>query len=231
MTTLLAIEDDMDIRLALETLLTRRGYAVATAESGAVGLRIFHERRPDLVLLDIGLPGMDGWQVLERIRDLSSAPVLMLTALGSDEDIVRGLRMGADDYVTKPFSNAQLVARIEALLRRAGQSATDEPEFGDDRVVIRPGSHSVLVDGQDIALSPLDFRLLSTLMRNSGQVLTARQLLRLVWDDSSGIAPERVKFAVLRLRRKLGWHDISESPIESVRGLGYRYIAATRVST
>ena len=119
MSRLLVVEDDPDIALALRLLFTRAGHEVAHAKDGRTGLREAYAERPDLVVLDVGLPEMDGWQVLERLRDVSDVPVLMLTAHGQEADKVRGLRGGADDYLTKPFANAELVARVEALLRRS----------------------------------------------------------------------------------------------------------------
>ncbi|MDH3606822.1 MAG: response regulator transcription factor, partial [Acidimicrobiia bacterium] len=128
----LVIEDEVDLRTALRILLERSGLSVIEAGVGREGLRLFHERRPDLVVLDIGLPDMDGWAVLERIRDISEVPVLMLTARGLESEKVRGLQSGADDYVTKPFSNAELTARVRALLRRTGGGQADGIEVFDD---------------------------------------------------------------------------------------------------
>jgi DNA-binding response OmpR family regulator len=172
--SVLVIEDEADIRQLLRTLLEREGYTVAEALEGRDGVRQFHQSHPDIVILDVGLPDLDGWQVLERIRDMSDVPVLMLTALGTERDKVRGLNSGADDYLTKPFSRVELLAR------------------------------------------------------HQGQVLSSDQLIELAWDDPSGLAPSRVKYAVLRLRRKLGWEEADEGPIETVRGFGYRYRSRTR---
>jgi DNA-binding response OmpR family regulator len=221
---LLVVEDDPDIALALRLLLTRAGHQVAHAKDGRAGLRDAYTERPDLVVLDIGLPGMDGWHVLERLRDVSDVPVLLLTAHGQESDKVRGLRGGADDYLTKPFTNAELVARVEALLRRSAGSASWADEVYDDGVLrIDPAARRTYVDSAEVRLTPTEFRLLNVLVRHVGAVLSPNQLLAQAWDDPTGIGPERVKFAVLRLRRKLGWTDPEASPIESVRGFGYRY--------
>jgi DNA-binding response OmpR family regulator len=221
---LLVVEDDPDIALALRLLLTRAGHQVAHAKDGRAGLRDAYTERPDLVILDIGLPGMDGWQVLERLRDVSDVPVLLLTAHGQESDKVRGLRGGADDYLTKPFTNAELVARVEALLRRSAGTASWADDVYDDGVLrIDPAARRTYVDGAEVRLTPTEFRLLNVLVRHVGAVLSPNQLLAQAWDDPTGIGPERVKFAVLRLRRKLGWTDPDVSPIESVRGFGYRY--------
>jgi DNA-binding response OmpR family regulator len=192
-----------------------------------------HEERPDIVLLDVGLPGMDGWTVLERIRDLAIVPVLMISGHGLESDKVRGLRAGADDYVTKPFTTNELLARTEALLRRAAQPAaggSDGNGVYDDGIVrINREARTVHVTSagveREVVLTSIDFRLLNALVAHVGAVLSATQLLGQAWDDPSGVGPERVKFAVLRLRRKLGWDTVA-SPIKTVRGVGYRYDAA-----
>jgi DNA-binding response OmpR family regulator len=221
---LLIVEDDPDIALALRLLLTRAGHQVAHAKDGRTGLRDAYTERPDLVILDIGLPGMDGWQVLERLRDVNDVPVLLLTAHGQESDKVRGFRGGADDYLTKPFTNAELVARVEALLRRSASSASRADEVYDDGVLrIDQAGRRTYVDGSEVRLTPTEFRLLNVLVQHIGAVLSPNQMLAQAWDDPTGIGPERVKFAVLRLRRKLGWTDPDASPIESVRGFGYRY--------
>jgi DNA-binding response OmpR family regulator len=173
-------------------------------------------------VLDIGLPDLDGWQVLERIRDVSDVPVLLLTARSMEFDKVRGLQAGADDYLTKPFGNAELVARVHALLRRPrGNEAEGDDVLVDDRSGVRMElrTRRVLVDGETVAVSPLEWRLLLALEQHRGQVLSAEQLLELAWNDPIGASPERVKFAVLRLRRKLGR---AGRHIENVRGFGYR---------
>jgi DNA-binding response OmpR family regulator len=229
-TKILAVEDEPDIVLALRMVFERAGYQFISSTDGRTGLRMVHEEKPDLVLLDIGLPGMDGWTVLERIRDLADLPVLMISAHGQESDKVRGLRAGADDYVTKPFTNNELLARAEALLRRAklpGEQATDRTDWYDDGLVrINRRSRTVYVNSSggehEVALTNTEFRLLNVLVKHAGAVLSAQQLLANAWDDPTGLAPDRVKFAVLRLRRKLGF-DNAQAPIRAVRGVGYRY--------
>jgi DNA-binding response OmpR family regulator len=220
--SVLAIEDDPDIRQLLRALLGREGYLVTEAATGRDGLRSFHQSRPDLVILDVGLPDLDGWQVLERIRDMSDAPVLVLTARSAERDKVRGLNAGADDYLTKPFSRVELLARLQAIRRRQAASATSSAVFDDGQVRVEFAHQQVSMDGTPVLLTPTEYRLLAALVRHVGQVLSPDQLIELAWDDPSGLAPARVKYAVLRLRRKLGWDD-EESPIETVRGFGYRY--------
>jgi DNA-binding response OmpR family regulator len=225
MSKLLVVEDDPDIALALRMLFGRAGYDISHASDGRSGLREAYTEKPDLVVLDVGLPEMDGWQVLERLRDVSDVPVLVLTAHGQEAEKVRGLRGGADDYLTKPFANAELLARVEALLRRSstGQNSWASQVYDDGIVHLDPTRRRVYVKGEEVRLTPTEFRLLNALVRHAGAVLSPNQLLTQAWDDPTGIGQERVKFAVLRLRRKLGWSDPEESPIESVRGFGYRY--------
>jgi DNA-binding response OmpR family regulator len=225
---ILVIEDDQDISLGIRTVLGRSGFDVASSADGKQGLRAFHSARPDLVVLDIGLPTLDGWAVLERIRDLSDVPVLILTAHGSEADKVRGLDGGADDYLTKPFGNRELAARVEALLRRPRTEQPQAEVYDDGNLVVNLGSREVSAGGVPIALTPTEFRLLAALIRHPGQTLSPDQLLKLAWNDPLGIGPERVKFAIMRLRRKLGQDATGSGPgssIEAVRGFGYRYVA------
>jgi DNA-binding response OmpR family regulator len=222
MARVLVVEDEPDIALVLTMLLERDGHRVTSAPDGHAALRSAHESHPQLIVLDIGLPGMDGWSVLSRIRDVSDVPVLLLTAAGRDEDKVRGLRGGADDYLTKPFHNAELLARIDALLRRADGAEWEGSDLGHGNLTLSPTRGVVTVDGEDVRVTPLEFRLLAVFLRHEGQVLTATQLLSAAWGDDTGTGQDRVKFAVLRLRRKLGWEDAARSPLQAVRGIGYR---------
>jgi DNA-binding response OmpR family regulator len=226
--SVLVIEDEADIRQLLRTLLEREGYSVAEALEGRDGVRQFHQSHPDIVILDVGLPDLDGWQVLERIRDMSDVPVLMLTALGTERDKVRGLNSGADDYLTKPFSRVELLARLQAVGRRQVSKGEPVTTFDDGTLHIDFAHQEVTVDSETIILTPTEYRLLATLARHQGQVLSSDQLIELAWDDPSGLAPSRVKYAVLRLRRKLGWGETDEGPIETVRGFGYRYRSRNR---
>jgi len=223
--SILIVEDDADIWRSLQILLERAGYQVLPAGDGVEGLRQFQEHRPDLVVLDVGLPALDGWSVLERIRDVSDVPVMLLTARGLETDKARGLLSGADDYLTKPFSNAELVARVGALLRRSPPVTEGPSVYDDGRLRVDFSTHEVQRAGEDVKLTPTEFRLLSVLVRQTGQVPSPRQLLEQGWHDPSGIGTGRVKFTVLNLRRKLGWDDAENSPIETVRGFGYRYRA------
>jgi DNA-binding response OmpR family regulator len=180
------------------------------------------------VILDIGLPEMDGWTVLERIRDLSSVPVLILTAHSMEAEKVRGLRGGADDYLTKPFGNAELVARVQALLRRQTAAEPEAEVYDDGSVQVNFGTHEVAVDGVPVELTATEYRLLAALIRHRGQVLSPVKLLDLAWSDPFGVGPDRVKYSVMRLRRKLGASADAGPSIEAVRGFGYRYRAGSQ---
>jgi DNA-binding response OmpR family regulator len=220
--TVLIIEDEPDIARAVRAVLEAGGLDVLSAADGRAGLRTFHASRPGLVVLDIGLPILDGWAVLDRIRDLSEVPVLLLTSRDRECEKVRGLRAGADDYVTKPFSNAELLARVEALLRRARPAAGGADAYADGLVRVAFADSEVSVSDRPVSLTPTEFRLLAALVRHPAQILSPEQLLAQAWQDPVGIGPDRVKFAVMRLRRKLGQHG-AQGPIEAVRGFGYRY--------
>jgi DNA-binding response OmpR family regulator len=222
--TILVIEDDSDIRGLVVALIERAGMRAREAADGRAGLRAFFEQRPDLVVLDVGLPELDGWQVLGRIRDLSEVPVLMLTAEGEQVQKVRGLEGGADDYVTKPFGREELVARINALLRRRSRDGGDEEETLEDGTVRLDGAgRRVSVDGHEVVLTPTEFRLLAFLMRNRNQVVSQLQLLEEVWGNADA-DPHQVRLYVSYLRRKLS--EAGVDPIETVRGFGYRYRVA-----
>jgi DNA-binding response OmpR family regulator len=219
----LVVDDDADIRLLLRELLERAGYLVEEAEDGKAGLRQLFANAPSLVILDVTMPDMDGYQTLERIRDLSEVPVLMLTARSQELEKVRGLSAGADDYVAKPFGRQELLARVQALLRRSGGKAEVVEAYADDFLQIDYAQRAVTVQGREVQLTPLEFKLLSTFVQNPNQVLSRDQLLELVWGDPYGVSGDQVKLYVGYLRRKLVPDAPDEAPIETVRGFGYRY--------
>jgi DNA-binding response OmpR family regulator len=220
----LVIDDDDDIRGLVAELLQRAGLEVEQASDGRAGLRAFHQSSPDLVLLDVSMPELDGWETLERIRDLSDVPVMMLTARGAELERVRGLQAGADDYMVKPFGRQELVARVQAMLRRARTSGEERQEsYADTRITIDFAQRAVAYDGRDVSLTPLEFKLLSALVRHPRQVLSREQLLELVWGDAYGVSGDQVKLYVGYLRRKLDPEQPERVPIETVRGFGYRY--------
>ncbi|HYZ19728.1 MAG TPA: response regulator transcription factor [Gaiellaceae bacterium] len=220
---ILVVDDDADIRGLVRELLERRGFAVAEAMDGRQALQQLYDDRPDLVVLDVGMPGMDGWTTLERIRELSNVPVVMLTARAGELEKTRGLRAGADDYVTKPFGRQELLARVEALLRRSGGRETAAAEaYSDPFVSIDFAQRSVTARGEPVDLTPLEFRLLTAFVRHPNQVLSHEQLLELVWGDADA-SREQVKLYVGYLRRKLCPDAPDEAPIETRRGFGYAY--------
>ena len=223
---LLVVDDDEDIRALLRLLLERAGYEVDDQADGRAALRAFHNGNHDLVLLDVTMPDLDGWELLERIRDLSEVPVLMLTARDSESDRVRGLRGGADDYVTKPFDRDELVARVEALLRRAPRD--DEPvSYTDSFLQMDFVQRTASVEGNQLPLTRLEYNLLEAFVRHPNHVLSQEQLLALAWEEPDAVSRDQVKLYVGYLRKKLGKHD-GESPIETVRGFGYRFRPAGR---
>jgi DNA-binding response OmpR family regulator len=226
----LVIEDEVDVALGLKLLLERAGHRVRVAGDGREGLREFFRRPAELVVLDISMPVMDGWATLERLRDVSEAPVLMLTARGLVQERVRGLQAGADDYQTKPFSNQELLARVAALLRRAHSRQDEIETYADEHLTMDMRNWEVAIDGRTVALTPLEFRLLRTFVTHSRQVLSHRQLLELAWGDAGAAETSTVKTYVRYLRRKLGWESGSHGPIESVRGVGYRYLGGRATS-
>jgi DNA-binding response OmpR family regulator len=219
---ILVVDDDPDIRLLLRELLERRGYSLTEARDGNEALRVLFAERPDLVVLDVQMPGLDGWQTLERIRELSDVPVVMLTARATELEKTRGLRAGADDYVTKPFGRQELLARVEGLLRRAGGRMEQPETYSDGFVTIDFSRREVAVGGETVELTPLEFRLLTAFVRHPNQVLTHDQLLELAWGDAHA-ARDQVKLYVGYLRKKLLPEAPDSVPIETRRGFGYAY--------
>jgi DNA-binding response OmpR family regulator len=220
----LVVDDDELTRGVVREVLERAGHDVREACDGRAGLRDFYAATPDLVILDVEMPELDGWSTLERVRELSDVPVLMLTARTAELERVRGLRGGADDYVVKPFGRQELAARVQALLRRAPRGGErEQTTYADGRLSIDFAQHVVLYDDRAVTLTPLELKLLATFVRHPNQVLSREQLLELVWGDSFGVSPNQVKLYVGYLRRKLDPSAADSTPIETVRGFGYRY--------
>ncbi len=216
---ILIVEDEVNIATPTKTYLERDGFEVTHALTGEDGLRVMEEEPPNLVLLDLNLPGIDGLEVCRRIRATSQVPIIMLTARDDDIDKIVGLEVGADDYVTKPFNARELVARVKAILRRA--PATVQPIGGTlthGSVTIDRGRHEVKVDGEEIQLAPKEFDLLWTLLEERGHVLTRDQLLERVWGYTFAGDTRTVDVHVRQLRRKLG----DACPVVTVWGVGYK---------
>jgi len=228
----LVIDDDETIRVVVRRLVELAGAGVTEAESGEDGLRALDVERPDIVVLDIDLPGLDGWQVLERIRQLTDVPVVMLSGHADELEKVRALQAGADDYVTKPFGPQELLARVQAHVRRVRRAAPGGPAPGagqpalapyrDGAVAVDPVHAEASVFDQPLEVTPREFRLLAAFVGHAGRTLSPRQLLELAWDDPAG-DPRRVKVYVGYLRAKLSAAGLDPPPIETVRGFGYRY--------
>ncbi len=220
--SVLVVDDDVDIRRLVRHLLEKVGCDVSEAASGKEGLAVFHASSPDLVVLDISMPGLDGWATLERIRDVSSVPVVMLTARTSELEVVRGLKGGADDYVKKPFGRQELLARVERLLQGL---PTEERarRLADGSLAVDLVERAVRVNGRSVSLTPLEFRLLAALLAHAGEALGHERLLELVWGDARGRSRDNVKLYVGYLRRKLADGGADASRIETVPGFGYRY--------
>jgi DNA-binding response OmpR family regulator len=219
---ILVIDDDEDIRELLRALLERAGHEVSLAPDGRAGLRELYAGSPDLVILDVAMPGLDGWATLERIREVTDVPVLMLTARDAELERVRGLQGGADDYVVKPFGRQELVARVDVLLRRPRSGAAKET-YVDARLSISFAQSAVRYDEREVVLTRLEYRLLSAFVRHPNQVLSHDQLRELVWGDTLATSRDEVKLYVGYLRRKLAPDAPLSTPIETVRGFGYRY--------
>jgi DNA-binding response OmpR family regulator len=220
--SVLVVDDDADVRTLVRELLTRAGYRVSEAPDGRAALRVLYDERPDLVVLDVSMPELDGWGTLERIRELSDVPVVMLSALGAELEKVRALRGGADDYVTKPFGRQELLARVASVLRRA-PSRNVRDTYADRLLEVDFGERRVRAGGNDVELTPLEFRLLSAFVDHPGQLLAHDQLLELAWGGERGTSRDQVKLYVGYLRRKLASAGIAPETIETVRGFGYRY--------
>ena len=224
MSRILIVEDEVSFSDPLSYLLKKEGYDVAVAETGPDGLAEFDKNGADLVLLDLMLPGLSGIDVCRALRQRSSVPVIMLTAKDSEIDKVVGLELGADDYVTKPFSSRELVARMRAVLRRRGDA--DEPstsilESGPVRMDV--DRHVVTVRGEQVQLPLKEFELLEVLLRNSGRVLTRMQLIDRVWGADYVGDTKTLDVHVKRLRAKVETDPASPSHIVTVRGLGYKF--------
>lgn len=218
---ILIVEDEADIRELLRFNLEREGFSVLEAADGNEGLKLARQHLPDLVLLDVMLPGLDGFEVCRRLgaqAETAHMPVLMLTAKGEEMDRVVGLSLGADDYVVKPFSVRELMLRIRAVLRR-GVRSSESPMLERHGIRLRPEAHTVEAQGEELLLTATEFRLLEDLLRHAGSVRTREQLLNKVWGYSFEGYARTVDTHVRRLRAKLG---DAASILETVRGVGYR---------
>ena len=224
---ILIVDDEPDILELVQTRLEMAGYETVTAENGEEALKSFFADRAHLALIDLEMPGMDGFELCERIRQMSDVPILFLTAFGSETHRVKGRQVGADDYIVKPFSKNELVARVEANLRRASMQSIqrDEQIYADPVLTIDHSAHLVTVRGNEISLSPLEYRLLTALLKHPGQVLSHTQLLNLAWGPNSAeTSTDSVRLYISYIRGKIEEDPKNPRLVETVREFGYRYV-------
>ncbi|WP_106538513.1 response regulator transcription factor [Haloactinopolyspora alba] len=223
MSRILLVEDDEPVRVSLAMAMDRYGHDVTAAATGEDALRALHRNPPDLVVLDLMLPGMDGFEVCRRVRAAGNVPIVMLTARGDDVDVVGGLEAGADDYVVKPIEPRVLDARVRAVLRRGASEAAPTATATHGDLVIDRASMTVTKGGQDVSLTPTELRLLLELSRAPGQVLSRQQLLESVWEHRYLGDSRLVDNGVQRLRAKIETDSAAPVFIQTVRGFGYRF--------
>ena len=227
MTRVLIVEDEPDLADPLAYLLRREGFDVEIAADGPTALRMFDANGADIILLDLMLPGMPGTEVCRQIRSTSTVPIIMLTAKDSEVDIVVGLELGADDYVTKPYSSRQLLARMRAVLRRSAPADDhqDDRVLTGGRVSLDIDRHAVSVDGTEISMPLKEFELLELLMRNAGRVLTRGQLIDRVWGSDYYGDTKTLDVHIKRIRSRIEENPSEPVMLVTVRGLGYRFEA------
>ena len=225
MTKILIVEDEDSVLDPLELLLSKEGFSIETARNGREGLDKFWKVSPDLVLLDIMLPEVSGTEVCRQIRAKSNVPIIMLTAKDTEVDKVVGLELGADDYIVKPYSKAELVARIKAVLRRglSEHASADGGVITAGPVTIDVDRHAVSIGGENISLPLKEFELLEFLVRNSGRVLTRTQLIDRVWGSDYFGDTKTLDVHVKRLRAKIEKDPANPTYIQTIRGLGYKF--------
>jgi len=225
---ILAIDDDPSFLRLVEQILTQQGYEVLTASSGEEGLRILFAHKPDLVLLDVVMVKMDGWQTCQRIRDISDIPIIMITGKHkAEEDIVRGLDYGADDYLIKPVGNRELIARVRAVLRRTelppSAEARTKITYIDDFLTIDVADRKVIVNGKQVKFTPREFSLLALLVQNAGHILTHKQVLEKVWGWEYTDDLDYVRIYISHLRQKIEPVPAQPRYIITEPGVGYKF--------
>jgi len=222
---ILVVEDDAEFINLTSTWLQNSGYEVITAGDGAEGMRRVYSSRPDLVLLDANIPKMDGWEVCRRIRDMSDIPVLMVTVNSQKSDRLKGFTLGADDYITKPVDFHELIARIQAVLRRSGLAKNEDKHstFNNGDIEIDWGSRQVWVRGKRIKLSPTEFKIISCLIKNRGWIVTHEQLLEKAWGPNYIGDKSFVKLYIRYIRQKIEENPHKPQIIMTERGVGYYF--------
>ncbi len=222
--TILIIDDDKTLIDLLGQALGKAGYEIMSATNGIDGLQVLYKHRVDLVILDVMMPRMDGWETCSRIRDVSDVPVIMLTAKDEEADALKGFQCGVDDYVTKPFSFAELTARVKAVLQRARRTPADRQRkvYVFDELVVDADNSQVIVRGKPVSLTPTEFQLLLTLAENAGRILSHEQLLSQVWGPEYVGEPGYVKRYIWYLRQKIEEDPSAPEYIITERGFGYK---------
>jgi DNA-binding response OmpR family regulator len=223
MSSILLIDDDENLSSLLGEYLREQGYIIHTAGDGQKGLRAFFDHKPELVILDVTMPHKDGWETLQNIREMSQSPVIMLTARGDESDVLRGFSLGADDYVSKPFSFAQLAARIRAVMARTGGNTPTAENLEADGLKVDYATRRVTRDGEPVILTPTEFKLLTALMRHPGEVISAEDLVREVWGPQYKEEIGFVRRYIWHLRQKIEIDPENPQYIHNERGYGYRF--------
>jgi len=221
----LVIDDEAQIRKFLDIGLRAEGYAVLLAANAADGLALAATRNPDLVILDIGLPDREGHDVLAQLRQWTQVPVLMLSVRDTEQEKVKALDAGANDYMTKPFGIQELMARLRALLRNRVANAEAPPRYEDDRLHIDLGLREVMLDGAPLALTRKEYAVLATLVRHAGRVVSQQQLLREIWGGTHVHDTHYLRIVLGKLRQKLGDDPASPRWLKTEPGVGYRFLA------
>jgi two-component system KDP operon response regulator KdpE len=224
---ILVIDDDPLLLRLIEASLVQEHYQVYSAFNGQEGLRLLSEIKPHLVILDVMMPNLNGWEICDRIRKISTIPIIMLTARGSQADIVRGLRGGADDYLVKPFHPAELSARVSAVLRRSNMPPPSDNaplRFGNGELIIDPVDRMVTLNGVQVDLTPTEFDLLLFMANRAGRILSADSIFENVWSYDAEANVESVKWYVWRLRKKIEINPSKPKYIITERGVGYRFM-------
>lgn len=224
MTRILLVDDDLSLHALLGEYLTQQGYTMLHAYDGQVGLKLLFDERPDVMVLDIMMPKLDGWDTLQRIREMSDLPVILLTARDTEQDKLHGFGLGSDDYVTKPFSFAELTARIEAILKRASGNSPASSMLKVGNLMLDPIHHRVTLDDEPMELTPTEFKLLKILMQEPGRVFTQEQLVTRVWGEEYAEEVGYIRRYIWHLRRKIEPDPDNPQYILNEHGVGYKLV-------
>ncbi len=222
---ILVIEDDDALARLMRLQLERAAYNVTVCRDGQSGLQEVHNSKPDLILLDILLPDMHGWAVCERLQEITDTPIIFTTALGSERDVARGLELGADDYIIKPFSYKELLTRVKAALHRARRTASQKATYENERLYVDLETHFVKVNGERVFLTPLEYKLLAALVQEAGHVVSHTTLLRRVWGQQHEDRRQYLRLYIWYLRQRIETDPSHPTLILTERGAGYRLVA------